>query len=82
MERPASTLAKANIFDYKIDLDKILKDHIIPGEIIFDKTPKDNKGHKVLKEYTAEEIKSVEDFVIKGDYKVPNSNFYIKEADQ
>jgi len=74
-DRPASTLAKYNIFDYKFDLNRALNLHTQSTDVHFDSTEKDEKGQRVVKEYTPEEIMSVQDFIIKGNYKLPNSNF-------
>jgi hypothetical protein len=75
IERPASCLGLFDVLKYDIDMDKILKLHTIPSDIIYDNKIKDEKGQKILKEYTVDEIVQAQDFVIKGDYKLPNTNF-------
>jgi hypothetical protein len=75
LERPASVLAKYNIFEYEFDLEKALNMHTTPSDLIFDAEPKSDKGQKILKEYSAEEIMQAQDFAISGNYKVSNSNF-------
>lgn len=75
LERPASVLGKYNIFEYEFDLEKALNMHTSPSDLIFDAQPKNDKGQKILKEYSAEEIMQAQDFAISGNYKVSNSNF-------
>lgn len=80
IERPASCLGKYNIFDYEIDVEKMLKSHIFPTDVAVEIKEKSDKGQRVLKEYSVEEIKNVQEFVIKGNYKVPNSNYLFQRA--
>lgn len=74
--RPASTLGKYSIFDYKIKIQDVLKG-ISTDEIILEKfdDAKINKGQRQIKEYDYNEIKKAIDFVIHGEYKLPYNNF-------
>jgi hypothetical protein len=75
IERPASCLGLYDVLKYDIDMEKILKLHTIPSDIVFDNKVKHEKGQKILKEYTVDEIVQAQDFVIKGNYKMPITNF-------
>jgi len=79
--RPASTLSKYSIFDYKIKINEVLKG-IYTDEIILEKfdTPKINKGQRQIKEYDYNEIKKAIDFVIEGEYKLPYNNFFYERG--
>jgi hypothetical protein len=81
LEQPSSVLSKYDIFDYKMDVDKMLNSLTTPNYLIFEHTPNKLKRHqKIFKEYSTEEIKKNQDFIITGDYQISNNNFFYERA--
>ena len=49
IEKPSSVLAKYDIFDYKMDVDKMLNNNTIPNTLIFERSDKKQETAKNFK---------------------------------
>lgn len=83
IERPVTTLSKYHIFDLKLNVDQMISADQGSSDVIFEKRKEDTKDiqeQKLLREYTPKELHEALDFVIKGNYKVTNTNFLYQRA--
>jgi hypothetical protein len=46
IEKPSTVLAKYDIFDYKMDIDKMLNNNTIPNTLIFERSDRSKKQQK------------------------------------
>lgn len=80
MEKPATTLSKYNIFNYEIDLEKMIETNSHLNNLILEETGTDIKQQKILKEYSLDEMTNAQDFIISGNFKLHNQDFLYQRA--